>query len=378
MSKLRFCLAGSYPADAAKIGGGVLCTMYLLGEVLAQRDDIDFHIVASTEGSDGVRVINRPGATVHQVGYKSRTLVPNIYTQPAKIAKVMSELNPDVINSHYAATTHAALMVGCKVAHTIHGIIDEEIQYQRGREKIAKMLESRLQHKSMMNADGVISVAQYGLDYYDRWIKSPARVISVPIEDIFWSTPDMKPCKGILFAGAIGKRKNLKALIEAMPVILNKHPDAALYVCGGTGDNAYKDEIDDFIESKNIGSSIKFLGVVDRRKLVELLGECVALSLPSYQETSPGVICQAMAAGRVAVASPVGGVPEMIEDGVTGFLVDADDSQLLANRIIELMDNFNSAAQMGAAAREVARTRYNARDVANSIIEFCTSLATPG
>lgn len=378
MSKLRFCLAGSYPADAAKIGGGVLCTMYLLGEVLAQRDDIDFHIVASTEGGDGVRVINRPGATVHQVGYKSRTLVPNLYTQPAKIATVMSELSPDIINSHYAATTHAALMVGCKVAHTIHGIIDEEIQYQRGREKIAKMLESRLQHKSMMNADGIVSVAQYGLDYYDRWIKSPATVINVPIEDIFWSVPDMKPCRGILFAGAVGKRKNLRALVESMPVVLSKFPDAVLHVCGGINDKAYKDHIDNFVGGRNIGDSIKFLGVVDRRKLVELLEECVVLSLPSYQETSPGVICQAMAAGRVPIAAPVGGVPEMIEDGVTGYLVDSDDSDLLAQRIIELMDDFDMAAKMGAAAREVAKSRYNARDVANSIIEFCSSLVTSG
>ncbi len=378
MSKLRFCLAGEYPANTTKIGGGVLHVMYLLGEAFARRDDIDFHIVSSTKGSDATRVVQRPGVTIHHVECRKRSLVPNLLAQPVKIAPIIRELKPDVINSHSSVTTDAAVLAGCKVVHTIHGIIDDEIKLKRGRDKLASMLQARLQHKSIMSADGVLSVAQHGLDYYDRWIKSPSAVVNVPIEDIFWSVPDMQPCKGILFAGAVGKRKNLQALVAAMPIILNKHPDAALYVCGGISDKAYKKEIDGFIKSKNIGESVKFLGVVSRNKLVELLEECVALSLPSYQETSPGVICQAMAAGRVPVASPVGGVPEMIEDGVTGFLVDADDSQLLAQRIIELMDDFDTAAKMGAAARAVAKTRYNAGDVANSIIEFCTSLITPG
>lgn len=159
-----------------------------------------------------------------------------------------------------------------------------------------------------------------------------------------------------------------------MPAVAQKHPDAVLYVCGGINEQAYKDDLDRFIANEGIGNAVEFLGVVDRSRLAELLGQSVSLVLPSYQETSPVVICQAMAAGRVPVAAPAGGVPEMIEDGVTGYIVDADDSDTLARRLIELLDDPDKAAKMGAAARAVALNRYNRRDVADSILRICSSL----
>lgn len=374
MSKLKFCLAGEYPAETTKIGGGVLHVMYLLGEAFAKRNDIDFHIIASSKGIRGVRVVERPGATVHYVEERNNSIVPSLLTQPAKISPVMRDLKPDIINSHHDITTAAAYMAECKVVHTVHGITREEVKFLRGRSKIAALLQARLQQKSIMQADAVTSVAKYGLDANANWIDSPTAVINVPVEDIFWSVPDMRPNKGIMFVGSIGERKNLLALIKAMPIVLQKHPDSVLHVCGGIANTGYKQKLDQISSKDDTSHAIKYLGIVDRHRLVQLLEKSAALVLPSYQETSPGVICQAMAAGRVPVAAPVGGVPEMIEDGETGFLVDSEDFEKLAQRLIELFDDPDRAAKMGAAARAVALTRYKADDVADQILNFCSSI----
>jgi glycosyltransferase involved in cell wall biosynthesis len=348
--------------------------MYLLGEAFAKRNDIDFHIIASSKGVRGVRVVERPGATVHYIEERNSSIVPSLLTQPAKISPVMRDIKPDIINSHHDITTAAAYLAECKVVHTVHGITREEVKFLRGRSKIAALLHAQLQQKSIMQADAVTSVAKYGLDANANWIDSPTAVINVPVEDIFWSVPDMRPNKGIMFVGSVGERKNLLALIKAMPIVLQKHPDSVLYVCGGIANTGYKQKLDQISAKDDTSNAIKYLGVVDRHKLVQLLEKSASLVLPSYQETSPGVICQAMAAGRVPVAAPVGGVPEMIEDGETGFLVDSEDFEELAQRLIELFNDPVRAAKMGAAARAVALTRYKADDVADQILKFCSSI----
>jgi glycosyltransferase involved in cell wall biosynthesis len=374
MSRLKFCLAGEYPADTSRIGGGVLYVMYLLGEAFAERDDIDFHIVASAKGIDGVKVVERPGVTIHYIGEPRHTIVPNVLTQPSRIAPVMRELKPDVVNSHGHITTEAAIMAGCKVVHTIHGVTHAEVRYLRGRDKLAARLQCRLQYKALSRADAVISVAQYGLDAYARWIKGPTAVFNIPVEDVFAQVPPLSECKGVLYVGVIGYRKNLRALVRAMPALLRRHPDAVLHVCGGVGDPRYKADLDAYIEREGIGDSIRFLGVVDRYKIAELLENSIALALPSHQETSPVVIAQAMSAGRIPVAAPAGGTAEVVEDGVSGFIVGADDSQKLADRLAELMDDFGMAQRMGAAAREFALEHNDRRKVADRILTLCSSL----
>lgn len=374
MSRLKFCLAGEYPADTARIGGGADYIVYLLAETFAQRDDIDFHVVGSVKGIDGVQVLEKPGVTFHLVGESRSRMVPNILAQPARIAPVLRELKPDVVNSHHHITTEAAKLAGCRVAHTIHGVTHSEIQYFRGKRKLAMLLQSHLHCKALRIADMVISVAQYGLDAYAKCIKCPTGLFNIPVEDVFAEVSPLGQCKGVLYVGYIGYRKNLGALVRAMPALLRRHPDAILNVCGGVGEPAYKAELDAYIEQEGIGDSIRFLGVVDRYKIAELMETSVALALPSHQETSPVVIAQIMSAGRVPVVAPAGGTAEVVEDGVTGFIVDADDSHKLANRLAELMDDSAMAQRMGAAAREFALEHNDRRKVADRILTLCSSL----
>lgn len=373
---LRFCLAGEYPVDTSRIGGGVLHVMHLLGETFAERTDIDFHLVGFAKGFDGVTVVERPGMVFHRIGQPKNRIIPNLLTQAARIAPILREIKPDVVNSHHCVSTEAAVLAGCKVVHTVHGVTHREVRYLRGKARLATWFHSYVQRKALSKADAVISVAQYGLDAYAKWIKGPTGLIGVPVDDVFAEVPPITPSKGIVFAGGINRRKNLGALVRAMPAVVRRHPDAVLHVCGGVLDQRYKDDLDAFVDAEGLGKSVRFLGVVDRHKLASLLGQSVALALPSYQETAPGVICQAMAAGRVPVASAVGGVPEMIEDGVTGFLVDPDDSEALASRLIRLMDDLDLARDMGSAARKVATERYDRHKVADRILEICSSLTT--
>jgi len=348
--------------------------MYLQGKTFAERTDIDFHKVAFGKGFDGVMTIDAPGM-VRCVEQPTNHAVPNLPAQAARNAPVVRDIKPDVVNSHYCLATEVAVLGGCRVVHTLHGVTHKEVPYLRGKARLAADLRSWRGSRSLAGADSLIFVARRGLDSYARWTTRKTEWIDVLTEDVLAGVPSVSANRGFVFAGSICPRKNLIVLIRVMPAVLGKHPDAVLYVRGGFADQRYKQDPDLLISGQSIRRAVHFLGVVDMLKLAKLLGRSVVFALLSYPEEWPAAICQAMAAGRVPIASPIGGVPEMIDDGATGFLVDADDSDKLAERLIELLTDFDKAKRMGAAAKAVAAQRYDRHKVADRILEICSSVA---
>ena len=370
----RFVLAGRYPLDPGRIPGGVEYIMYVLAEAFAERDDIDFHVVSPAKDVRAVETVERGRLRIHYVGSPCRALVPNMLSQVSPLASVIRELAPDAVNSHHIVTTAAAEMAGVRVLHTIHGVAKRELVHMSGRHLVGGLLQCYMDSKYIKRANAVMSVAQYGLDQFRHEVGSRGHVVPVPIEDVFFAVPDVKPSSGLLYVGSVHKRKNLLALLKAMKVVHETHPEAVLHVCGSLAHDDYYRRVRAFVTQNGLDHSVRLLGVVDRKTITGLLAESICLALPSKQETSPVVICQAMASGRPVVVSPVGGIPDLVTDGETGFLVDADDSEAIADRLIRLLNDFDLAKRMGAAARAVAK-RHDRRQVADRILDICRSLA---
>jgi len=112
-----------------------------------------------------------------------------------------------------------------------------------------------------------------------------------------------------------------------------------------------------------------FCGRLNQSQLLEAYARSSLVVLASIHETAPIALAQAMAAGKLFVASRVGGIPWMIEDGVTGFLVDVGDMQGMADRMIELLRDESKRKHMGQAGREIARKRYAADKVAEQTVQ---------
>ena len=374
---VKFCLAGEYPLDASRIEGGVAHVVYILAETIREFGEVDLHVVTFAKGLEGVRVETDPGITVHYVGSPSRRLVPNLLTMVPRLAQVIRELQPDVVNSHHSACTLAAKQAGVKVFHTIHGVSAAEVRYAQGLTKVARLIQAWQDNKAVRTADGVTGVSQYALDCYKDVMQVTPSKIDVPVEDIFRSVPELVEPKGVLFVGGIKKLKNLGTAIAAMGEVVKSHPSAKLWVCGAIMDIASAQHINRLFEvnmsraNSPLAKSVEFMGVVDREKIADLLAKSACLILPSRQESSPCVIAQSMTAGRAVVASPVGGIPEMVEEGITGWLVDPDDVQGYAARLIQLLSDKELARNMGRAAREAALERHDRRRVARRLLEIC-------
>ena len=173
----------------------------------------------------------------------------------------------------------------------------------------------------------------------------------------------------MLFAGRLIPLKGVLDLIRATATLAHEQP-IQLVLAGSLDDQQYVDQLRNEVERLDIKDLVRFPGVLDAESLRGELSRASMLVLPSYQETAPMVIQEAMAAGLPVIASKVGGTPYQVRDGKTGFLIDARDVQALTKRIGELLSNQAMRQSFGEAGNALAQKEYRAAAVAQKTIEI--------
>jgi glycosyltransferase involved in cell wall biosynthesis len=158
----------------------------------------------------------------------------------------------------------------------------------------------------------------------------------------------------ILFLGRLEAEKGVFDLLEAVASLRVRVPDIRL-VCAGEGDRA---GVARFAARLGIADAVKFTGWVGPSGKRALLESAAVFALPSYGEGLPLGLLEAMAAGVPVVASPVGGIPEVVADGTSGLLAAPGDKAALARHLAKLLLEPAAAARIGAAARETVRLRF--------------------
>jgi glycosyltransferase involved in cell wall biosynthesis len=108
-------------------------------------------------------------------------------------------------------------------------------------------------------------------------------------------------------------------------------------------------------------------------KLRELYATCDVLAVPTKADCFPLVAIEAMAAGMPVVATRVGGIPDVVREGETGYLIDADDADALGDVLDALVSDRQKRAAMARACREDAAHRFDARKNARRLFEFVRS-----
>jgi glycosyltransferase involved in cell wall biosynthesis len=179
--------------------------------------------------------------------------------------------------------------------------------------------------------------------------------------------------EGATVIGAVARLETVKGidcLLAAMPSILARHPAARLAV---VGDGSEATRLRGLAADLGMAGRVSFLGA--RRDVADLLPGFDAFVLPSRHEGYPMALLEAMAAGCAVVASRVGGVPEAVEDGRSGLLVEPEAPAALARAVAALLDDPALRGRLGEAARRHALTRCTARDYARALESVYRALA---
>ncbi|TSC95193.1 MAG: glycosyl transferase, group 1 [Parcubacteria group bacterium Licking1014_1] len=142
--------------------------------------------------------------------------------------------------------------------------------------------------------------------------------------------------KIIIFVGGLRPVKGVKYLIEAFKIINKKIPEAKLFL---VGDGSERKNLEDIIEKNNLGKKVNFTGKIINQKIPEYMIASDIFVLPSLSEGFPVVILEAMASELPIVTTKVRGLPEIIEDGENGFLVEPKNSEQFAEKVLLLFEN---------------------------------------
>jgi glycosyltransferase involved in cell wall biosynthesis len=160
----------------------------------------------------------------------------------------------------------------------------------------------------------------------------------------------------LLFVGRMITQKGIPYLIDAMPAVLEKHPDAKLLLVGRG--NALEN-LKKKVKAAGLERSVLFSGYMTEEMLKEAYGTCDMFVLPSVWEVLPIAVLEAMSSSKPVVCTSAGGDAELVEDGLNGFVVPMRDPKALAEKINELLDDPVKRARMGMASRKRAEEEFD-------------------
>ena len=166
----------------------------------------------------------------------------------------------------------------------------------------------------------------------------------------------------LLFVGRIEPLKGVDTLLKAVAMVRDRDPQEAASLCisviGGDGEQETPDEemrrLRELREELNLGDLVTFLGARDQDTLQYYYSAADALIMPSDYESFGMVALEAMACGTPVIASQVGGLAFLVQDGVNGFHVPNREPWALADRILMLLTEPELRTKMGVEARRIA------------------------
>jgi len=207
----------------------------------------------------------------------------------------------------------------------------------------------------LQNADAVLALTE---DMKQKMQEICDRDISVvpngiDLERFKISSGDKKEgdAKTIIFVGRLHPVKGVQYLIEAMAIVHQEMPDVKLVI---VGDGVERAKLEVFAEKLNLNCCIQFAGQVPQESIPRLMHQADVFVLSSLSEGLPVVLLEAMAAGLPIVATNVGGIPDIVEEGVNGYLVNAKSPEEIGERVLILLQNDEIREAMSTNNREKA------------------------
>lgn len=174
----------------------------------------------------------------------------------------------------------------------------------------------------------------------------------------------------LLFTGRLSAVKGLPVLFQALVKVREEHPHARLTLVGDGPDRPW---LEDYARELGLGDAVEFAGYQSLEEVRQRLSRTDIFVLPSFAEGVPVVLMEAMAAGLPVIATRIAGVPELVEDGVSGFVVTPGEAGALAERISLLLADGGLRGKMSEAGRAKVEGEFNVHTEAGRIKEILES-----
>ncbi|MFZ8854401.1 MAG: glycosyltransferase family 4 protein [Armatimonadota bacterium] len=163
----------------------------------------------------------------------------------------------------------------------------------------------------------------------------------------------------ILYAGVLIPGKGVHHLLRAFAKVAQEFPEVRLEIVGRDENSEYAEELRQEVFRLRLNGRVSFVGEVPQVELANRMHRSSVFVLPSLSEGLGRVVVEAMATGTPVIGSHVDGIPEIVQEGLTGFLVPPGDEEALAERLRWVLKHPQEAKGMGHRAREFARSFFS-------------------
>jgi glycosyltransferase involved in cell wall biosynthesis len=334
--------------------------------------DVEVHVVSCARAK-----MNSPGKLAPNIFFHS-LYVPKIgWMRTAyqgcirAVRKKLKEIRPDIVHGQGTERDCAinAVFSGFPNVLTIHGNMRLIAKVNRARPFSFQWLAARLERLTLPRSAGVVCISQYTrqvvMDLARRTWVVPNAV------DASFFEVNARPAAGaparMLCVGHVCVRKNQNAFIRALDALAVSHKFELRFLGAANETDAYGREFFSLVKAR---PWCVYHGLAGREELKALLRQASVLVLPSLEDNCPMTVLEAMAAGVPVVASKVGGLPDLIEEGKTGFFCDPLDAASMAAAIEKVLANPPAAAEVARQAKRRGRERFHPEVIARRHLEI--------
>lgn len=300
-------------------------------------------------------------------GLRGRAYNLIYFAEALVLAKWMQDEGVTHIHNHIAKASCTVAMLasrlsGIPYSFTLHGPDDlQEPGYWRLDEKVA-------------NAAFVVCISDFcrsqAMLHSARKHWDKLHVVHCGVDPAKYDRPRKPGQHRLLFVGRLAAVKGLPVLFQALAGLQTAYPDLRLVLIG---DGPERRALEDEARKVGIDDIVTFAGYQSQAAVADALTETDMLVLPSFAEGVPVVLMEAMAARLPVVATRVAGVSELVEDGVSGYLVPPGNENSLTQAIV---DALRSDAAMGEAGRAKVKLDFDSATEATRLAKLFNAYAT--
>ena len=221
---------------------------------------------------------------------------------------------------------------------------------------------------TLKNADAIIASSESVQKYYQKSYKkymnhSKLFVIRPPVNIERFNSDSIEKSLDILCVSRINPIKSIETIIEAIPYIIKSTPKVKLKIVGPIQDNQYYDTLKNLVSKLRCENNVDFVGPVPYEKITEYYNLAKTFIMTGKEEGQANSTLEAMACGIPVIVTPSGILPELIQDGVNGFLIDYNQPEILAKKISLLLSDEQYRQKIGREARNTIEKKHGNWDM---------------
>jgi len=284
------------------------------------------------------------------------------------VRRKLEALRPDIVHGQGTERdcSISAIFSGFSNVLTIHGNMRLISKVNRARPFTYDWCQARLESVTLPRTSGIICITRYTEDAVKDLAKRTWILPNAVDASFFDVAPRRSSPPTVLCVGVVSPRKNQNAFIRSLDELAARH-SLNVWFLGDAAPGPYTTE---FLELLSTRSWARHTGFVGREQLKRELAAATVLALPSLEDNCPMVVLEAMAAGVPVLAAKVGGVPELLEDGITGLFCDPLSPASMRNAAERLLVETDLRSKLSDRAKECALGRFHPQVIAKRHLEI--------